>query len=170
MAYFATFLILHLYFRHHFVSTGYYIVDVAWLLLLHVALIGWAGVVAYSRSVTHTIYPCACPLTFLLLSLFAFRLHLTYHSPPQVLWGITLGIIFGVSWYAATELIPTRIPDSSIGKLRTYALDHPISRWFRLRDGWLVWADGGVEEHWQAWAKEREKLNLTSGQTKVKRT
>ncbi|EIM86795.1 uncharacterized protein STEHIDRAFT_97573 [Stereum hirsutum FP-91666 SS1] len=146
MAYFATFLVLHLYFRHHFVSTGYYIVDVAWLLLLHLALIGWAGVVAYSR------------------------LYLTYHSPPQVLWGVTLGIIFGVSWYSATELIPTRIPDSSIGKFRTYALDHPISRWFRLRDGWLVWADGGVEAHWQAWAKEREKLRIAGGQTKVKRT
>lgn len=87
MAYFATFLILHLYFRHHFVSTGYYIVDVAWLLLLHVALIGWAGVVAYSRSATHTVYPCTCPLTFLLLSLFAFNqatLDIPFTSPSPM--------------------------------------------------------------------------------------
>lgn len=169
MAYFATFLILHLYFRHRFVSTGYYIVDVAWLLLLHLALIGWAGVVAYSRYV-NPYHLSIRILTYHLNIVVTFRLYLTYHSPPQVLWGVSLGIAFGVSWYSATELIPTRMPDSSIGKLRSYALDHPISQWFRLRDGWLVWPDGGVEEHWQAWAKERERLRLTGGQTKAKRT
>ena len=51
MAYFATFLVLHLHFRHRFVSSGSWIIDQSFRLLLHAAFIGWAGTVAYSRQV-----------------------------------------------------------------------------------------------------------------------
>lgn len=51
MAYFATFLVLHLHFRHRFISTGSWIIDQSFRLLLHAAFIGWAGTVAYSRQV-----------------------------------------------------------------------------------------------------------------------
>ncbi|ETW78668.1 hypothetical protein HETIRDRAFT_440999 [Heterobasidion irregulare TC 32-1] len=49
MAFFATFLVLHLHCRHKFVSTGFWAVDVLWQAVVHFALIGWAVVVAYSR-------------------------------------------------------------------------------------------------------------------------
>ncbi len=51
MTYFATFLILHLYFRHRFATTGYWIVDKLWRIALYLALILWAGSVCYSRHV-----------------------------------------------------------------------------------------------------------------------
>ncbi|KAA1470209.1 PAP2-domain-containing protein [Dentipellis sp. KUC8613] len=130
MAYFTTFLILHLWYRHQFVSTGYRIVDALFQLALHSALIGWAATVAYSR------------------------LHLAYHSPSQVLWGVSLGIGFAVVFYLAAELIPTKRPNSYLGIVRTQLITNPVSTWLRLRDGWLVWPDGGVEEQWLAWRKE----------------
>ncbi|TFY73163.1 hypothetical protein EWM64_g10848, partial [Hericium alpestre] len=129
MAYFATFLVLHLWFRHRFVSTGYWIVDKLFQLLIHAALIGWAAVVAYSRF------------------------YLAYHSPAQVLWGVSIGVVFGVVFYLVAELIPTRRPQSVLGRARMLLLTNPVSTWLRIRDGWLVWADGGVEEQWQAWRR-----------------
>ncbi|KAI0272543.1 hypothetical protein BC834DRAFT_966554 [Gloeopeniophorella convolvens] len=139
MAYFATFLILHLHFRHRFGSSGYWIVDQAFRVLVHLALIGWAGVVAYSRY------------------------HLLYHSPPQILWGVSIGVAFGLSFYLVTELIPMRNPNSVLGKARNFLLMNPVSSWLRLRDGWAVWADSGTEEQWQLWRREwgrRTKTDL----------
>jgi len=49
MAYFATFLVLHLHFRHRFTPTGSWVVDVLIRLLVHAAFISWAVTVAYSR-------------------------------------------------------------------------------------------------------------------------
>jgi hypothetical protein len=49
MAYFSSFLICHLYFRHRFSRTGYPVVDTIWRLALYVALLLWPGLVAYSR-------------------------------------------------------------------------------------------------------------------------
>ena len=49
MAYFATFLICHLYYRHRFPSTGYPVVDFIWRMMIYFGLLGWAGLVAYSR-------------------------------------------------------------------------------------------------------------------------
>ncbi|KZV68243.1 hypothetical protein PENSPDRAFT_653381 [Peniophora sp. CONT] len=133
MAYFATFLVLHLHFRHRFVSTGSWIIDKSFRLLLHAAFIGWAGIVAYSRH------------------------YLQYHSTAQVLWGVSIGVVFALVFYAVTELIPTKRPDSPLGRLRTYALANPISSWFRLRDGWEVWSDSGIEENWQIWRREWDR-------------
>jgi len=133
MAYFATFLLLHLHFRHRFVSTGHWLLDQLFKLAVHAALIGWAAVVAYSR------------------------LHLAYHSPPQVLWGVLIGVLFGIAFYLTTELIPTRRPDTLLGRGRTFLLTNVISTWLRIRDGWAVWPDSGVEEQWQTWQKEWDK-------------
>lgn len=49
MAYFASFLMCHLYFRHRFSSTGYSFLDFLWRMTVYVALLGWSGLVAYSR-------------------------------------------------------------------------------------------------------------------------
>jgi dolichyldiphosphatase len=49
MAYFTSFLICHLYYRHRFSSTGYPVIDFIWRMMVYVGLLGWAGLVAYSR-------------------------------------------------------------------------------------------------------------------------
>ena len=49
MAYFATFLILHLHFKHKFVPSGYRIVDQASQAAVYLAIVAWATTVAYSR-------------------------------------------------------------------------------------------------------------------------
>jgi len=133
MTYFATFLILHLYFRHRFASTGYWIVDKLWRLTLYLALISWAGSVCYSR------------------------LFLTYHTPKQILWGAGVGACFGVLHYTITELIPALFPNSTFGRFRRALLAHPLSTFVRLKDGWAVWGDGGREEEWLAWRKRWEQ-------------
>ncbi|KAI0046977.1 PAP2-domain-containing protein [Auriscalpium vulgare] len=133
MAYFATFLVLHLHFRHRFVSMGSTAVDRLFRLTLHAAFISWAGVVAYSRY------------------------HLAYHSPYQVLWGVGLGVLFAVVFYLATELVPTRRPASVLGRIRLFLLSNPVSVWLRVRDGWAVWPDSGTEQQWYAWHTEWQK-------------
>lgn len=49
MGYFATFLILHLHFRHTFAPSGSWIVDKAIRVFAYFVIVSWAGVVAYSR-------------------------------------------------------------------------------------------------------------------------
>lgn len=51
MAYFATFLVCHVRFRHRFAPTGNKRVDVFLSLVVVLGLIAWAGGVAYSRWV-----------------------------------------------------------------------------------------------------------------------
>lgn len=50
-----------------------------------------------------------------------------------------------------TELIPSRWPNSALGKLRIAIISNPMSAWLRIRDGWAVWEDGGMEDAWQSW-------------------
>ncbi|TFK48571.1 PAP2-domain-containing protein [Heliocybe sulcata] len=132
MGYFASFLMCHMYFRHRFATTGHGTLDKAWRLFLYLSLAAWAGIVAYSRY------------------------RLTYHTPHQILWGLGIGIIYGVSFYAATELIPIRRPDSILGRIRRTILLNPLSEWIELKDGWLVYPDGGRAEEWKLW---RERLD-----------
>jgi len=92
MAYFATFLICHVGYRHRFIPTGNKFVDLLLPLAVALGLIAWAGGVAYSRYA------------------------LGYHSASQVLWGVWIGIIFGSTVYTLAELIPTRRPKSFFGE------------------------------------------------------
>ncbi|KAH9967185.1 PAP2-domain-containing protein [Russula dissimulans] len=130
MGYFATFLILHLHFRHKVPTSGSWILDKAYRALVYLALITWATTVAYSRY------------------------HLSYHSVSQILWGSSIGITFGSSFYLVTELIPARRPNSLFGKAQSSLLTNPISTWLRIRDGWAVWPDGGLEDQWHLWNRE----------------
>jgi dolichyldiphosphatase len=77
--------------------------------------------------------------------------HLTYHSARQVIWGVGIGMIFGSAYYTLVELIPSRAPNSLLGRARSSVLSHPVSIWLRIRDGWSVYPDGGTEEQWKAW-------------------
>ncbi|KAF9006167.1 hypothetical protein BDQ17DRAFT_1399096 [Cyathus striatus] len=134
MGYFSSFLICHLYFRHRFATTGSYILDQLWRIVLYIGLLGWASAVAYSRY------------------------YLGYHNVYQILWGLVL---------ALTELIPTRRPNSQLGKLKAFALQNPISTWLQLRDGWAVWEDGGREGEWKRWRAEWERQQKATG-SKIK--
>jgi dolichyldiphosphatase len=51
MAYFATFLLCHVRFRHRFTPTGNNLVDMLLRFVVATALVTWAGGVAYSRWV-----------------------------------------------------------------------------------------------------------------------
>ena len=71
-----------------------------------------------------------------------------------MLWGFGIGVLFGSTYYTLVELIPTRRPTSLLGRFRTALLTNPISSWFRLRDGWAVWADAGTEAQYWRWREE----------------
>lgn len=51
MGYFSAFLLCHLTFRHRFIPTGWWLVDVLWRMLVYAGLMSWALAVACSRSV-----------------------------------------------------------------------------------------------------------------------
>jgi hypothetical protein len=93
----------------------------------------------------------------ILLSLTRDRYYLSYHTPPQVIWGMSIGAVFGVAFYTVVELIPTRKPRSLLGQLRSFILENPVSTWIRLRDGWLVWDDGGKEREYEEWRQQLER-------------
>ncbi|KAJ2983373.1 hypothetical protein NUW54_g10643 [Trametes sanguinea] len=101
MGYFASFLILHFSLQHRFVSTGFRVLDYVRDILLYTFIITCAGAVAFSRY------------------------YLSYHSIPQVLWGFTIGVIFGSAYYMLVEYVPRRWPGSFLGKLPHDAADEP---------------------------------------------
>ncbi|KAJ6498337.1 PAP2 superfamily-domain-containing protein [Mycena vulgaris] len=142
MGYFASFLMLHLYFRHRFATTGYKILDQAWRAVIYLALSAWALVVAYSRY------------------------YLRYHSIAQILWGFGIGAALGVSFYAVCELIPRQRPKSIFGTLKWYLVGNPISTWLQIRDGWDVWADGGREAEWLRWRAEWDRRQISNSSRK----
>ena len=88
------------------------------------------------------------------------RYHLTYHTRPQVVWGFCIGLLFGATYYTAVELVPQHRPHSPLGRLRAWALTNPVSTWCRVRDGWVVYPDGGTEAHWLEWRKGYETRRL----------
>jgi len=136
MGYFSTFLICHLTFRHRFIPTGWRVVDIFWRGLVYIGLVAWAVAVAYSRY------------------------HLSYHTPRQVIWGLFVGILFGTWYYTVVEILPVVWPTSHFGRARRAALRNPVSTWFRIRDGWAVWSDGGKEVEWLHWRTEWERSRL----------
>ncbi|PWZ01116.1 PAP2-domain-containing protein [Testicularia cyperi] len=83
------------------------------------------------------------------------RYHLQYHTPLQILVGLTIGILFGGTYYYFTEHLP-RPP------LRRLLLDHPIAVALRIRDSWAVWRDGGIEGEYSLWRREWESQRKAS--------
>jgi len=143
MAYFTSFLLCHLYYRHRFSSTGYPVLDFIWRMLVYVGLLGWAGLVAYSRY------------------------YLGYHNAYQILWGLFIGAGLGVSLYLLAEVIPDRYPTSALGRAKFMLLDHPIIAWLQIRDGWAIWVDGGREDEWLRWRAQWEvRKNIAQKQKK----
>lgn len=150
MAYFASFLMCHLCFRHRFSSTGYPVMDFIWRMVVYIGLLGWAGLVAYSR------YAYYCPLVKLCLQKPPFRYYLGYHNVHQILWGIIIGVGLGIPLYLLAQVIPHRYPTSALGRVKIMFLDHPIVVWLQIRDGWAIWGDGGRECEWLRWRAQWE--------------
>jgi dolichyldiphosphatase len=148
MGYFATFLVLHMHFRHTFTPSGFWVIDYAVRPSAYIAVITWAGIVAYSRYGSNFLGDYVDSRHF------PPRHYLSYHSVSQILWGMSIGISFSVVFYLVTELIPTRRPNSLLGRVRTALLMNRISVWLRIQDGWGAWPDGGWEEQWQLWNRE----------------
>ncbi|KIM44955.1 hypothetical protein M413DRAFT_367393 [Hebeloma cylindrosporum] len=138
MAYFASFLACHLYFRHRFASTGYSFLDFLWRMMVYAGLVGWSGLVAYSRY------------------------YLGYHNVHQISWGLAIGAVLGVFLYIITEAIPTRYPRSVFAEVKFNILNNPVVVWLQIRDGWAVWADGGREGEWIRWRQEWERQRKIS--------
>ncbi|KAH8104305.1 PAP2-domain-containing protein [Phellopilus nigrolimitatus] len=143
MGYFASFLALHLFFRHRFVSSGYKALDRLFRAAMYAGLLAWAGIVCYSR------------------------LHLTYHTRTQIAWGAGVGVAFGTLVYGTMELLPARFPRSVFGRVRTALLAHPLATWLRIKDGWAVWQDGGREAEWLEWRARWEKQNGLVAKTRT---
>ncbi|KAG0709437.1 hypothetical protein DFH29DRAFT_230685 [Suillus ampliporus] len=143
MGYFSTFLICHMYFRHRFASTGSIVFDQLFRMIVYLGLAAWSGIVAYSR------------------------LNLLYHTSHQVRWGLGIGIALGVTHYVVTELLPAKYPVSIFGRTRSAIVNHPISVWLQLRDGWAVWADGGRESEWMQWRTEWLKQHARLAERKT---
>ncbi|KAH7093927.1 PAP2-domain-containing protein [Auriculariales sp. MPI-PUGE-AT-0066] len=83
------------------------------------------------------------------------RLHLAYHSVDQVAWGVIIGIVLGAS---CTVFAHCRDCFPSIAS-------HPLAVYFRLRDSWDIWGDGGNEDAYWMW---RRKWDVKLSATKVK--
>jgi len=130
MGFFAMFLYCHMFFRHRFTSTGYFIIDQLLRVVVYIGITAWAGVVAYSR------------------------LHLQYHAHHQVYWGLGIGAALALVQYTFTEYLPVRFPNSIYGRARTAFLANPISSWLGVRDGWAVYSDGGRDAEWRIWKEK----------------
>ncbi|KAG5647855.1 hypothetical protein DXG03_007779 [Asterophora parasitica] len=119
-----------------FTSTGYPILDQLWRAIVYLGLTTWSGTVAYSRF------------------------YLGYHNAHQILWGIGIGLVLGISLYVFAELIPRRRPTSSLGRIKKAVIANPVFNWLQIRDGWAVWADGGREGEWIRWKTQWENHQI----------
>ncbi|EKM50614.1 uncharacterized protein PHACADRAFT_129960 [Phanerochaete carnosa HHB-10118-sp] len=138
MGYFAAFLLCHLMYRHRFVPTGSLLLDNIRNLVVYLGIIAWTAAVAFSRYA------------------------LTYHSTRQVLWGVGIGVVFGTVFYLVVEVVPATRPKSLPGRFRNAVLSNPVLTWFRLRDGWAVYPDGGTETQWLTWKARWDATQRTA--------
>ena len=150
MAYFTSFLMCHIYFRHRFSSTGYPVIDFIWRMVVYVGLLVWAGLVAYSR------YACRSPLVKSCFQHSLCSYYLGYHNANQIVWGLIIGTGLGIPLYLLAEVIPDRYPTSVLGRVKIMLLDHPVIVWLQIRDGWSIWTDGGREGEWLRWRTQWE--------------
>ncbi|KZV91486.1 PAP2-domain-containing protein [Exidia glandulosa HHB12029] len=144
MGYFAAFVLLHMTFvynppRTQGAGAFLYIIESLRAPIVSIGTLIWAVAVCYSR------------------------LHLTYHTESQVFWGAGLGVFLGIAMYSFAELIPRWYPSSLPSRLRRILLSHPLAEYFRLRDTWAVFPDGGSEEAYWIW---RRKFDTTGGKMK----
>jgi len=126
MGYFSTFLILHLILKHSFPSCG---LGSRLSMSNGVQKLGvsfgvwlWAVSVCYSRH------------------------FLSYHTSKQVVAGYLFGVVWGLFYHYLVESA-----NKQTMEMRRAILDSTFARCWRIRDGWAVYHDGGIEEEYIIW-------------------
>ncbi|KAI1079349.1 PAP2 superfamily protein [Whalleya microplaca] len=82
------------------------------------------------------------------------RVYLNYHTVKQVLVGCAAGTVSALGWFIITSVVRQ-------SGLLAWAMEHPIARWFRVRD--LVVEEDLCQAGWEKWddkitaLKSREK-------------
>lgn len=82
------------------------------------------------------------------------RMYLSYHTPKQVYVGFSVGAIFAVVWFAATEWA------RRAGWVE-WLLEWDIVRQARIRD--LLCEEDLVELGWQVWEDKRRRRRIGKG-------
>lgn len=103
---------------------------------------------------------------FRLALILGVRYYLTYHTHTQVAWGFSIGVLFGAVYYTLIELVPARYPDSFLGRARSGILATPLFTFFRIRDGWAVWDDGGLDTQYLRWRETWDASRSSVGAKK----
>lgn len=109
-------------------------------------------------SVRVTVHPILRTHPELTMLKYLYRWYLNYHSADQVLAGYGIGFLFGLSYYLLNEPFS---PKSRATRLRNEFLDSRFAIYWRIRDGWSVYEDGGVEDEYMTWRRRRDE-GLTS--------
>ncbi len=144
MGYFSTFLILHLILKHSFpscglgsrlsMSNGIQKLGVSFGVWL------WAVSVCYSRWVLlHVQWS-------VLTKGSCSRYFLSYHTSKQVVAGYLFGVVWGLFYHYLVESA-----NKQTMEMRRAILDSTFARCWRIRDGWAVYHDGGIEEEYTIW-------------------
>lgn len=71
-----------------------------------------------------------------------------------MLAGYGIGLLFGLAYYFITEPASSK---SRAARLRNVFLDSSFAIYWRIRDGWSVYEDGGVEDEYVIWRRRRDE-------------
>lgn len=82
------------------------------------------------------------------------RIYLNYHTPKQVLVGVSAGLIISAAWFVITTIVRRT-------GLLSWVLDQPITRLFRMRD--LVVEEDLCQSGWEKWEVKRAGKKAVNG-------
>lgn len=82
------------------------------------------------------------------------RIYLNYHTPKQVMVGVSAGLITSAGWFAVTTFV------RQVGLL-SWVLDQPVTRLFRMRD--LVVEEDLCQSGWEKWEQKRISKKSVDG-------
>lgn len=74
------------------------------------------------------------------------RIYLSYHTPKQVLVGVSAGVVFALLWFVLTSWLRR-------SGLLGWLLDLPLARMLRVRD--LVLVEDLAQAGWERWEQRR---------------
>ncbi|PWN36057.1 uncharacterized protein FA14DRAFT_112716, partial [Meira miltonrushii] len=86
------------------------------------------------------------------------RYHLSYHTPLQIIVGLSLGMASGLAWYIVCEVIGRKKIFGLKRSPRRILLESPLFVALRIRDTWSVWDDGGIEAEYGLWKTQWDRL------------
>lgn len=78
------------------------------------------------------------------------RIYLQYHTPPQVLVGVGIGAILGISWYVSVLVL------RASGAV-DWILHLPVVEMLWFKDGDIGSLEHDLREEWMEWRKLHDK-------------